>query len=45
MPFEDYDKSGIYHGRYAICGSEYEAKSKRKNRDKFEIGPKIINYD
>jgi len=43
MPFEDYDSSGIYHGKCAICGSEYEAKRKGKDRNKFEVKPKIIN--
>ena len=43
MPLEDYDESGIYHGKCAICGSEYEAKRKGRDRDRFEVRPKIIN--
>jgi len=43
MPFEDYDGSGIYFGKCAICGSEFQAKRKGRDRDKFDIRPKIIN--
>jgi len=42
MPFEDNDKSGIYHGKCAICGSEYQAKRKGRDRNKYEVKPKII---
>jgi len=41
MPFEDYDDSGIYHGKCAICGSEHEAKHKAKTIDRYEVSPKI----
>lgn len=43
MPFEDYDGSGIYIGKCAICRSEFQANQIGRERDKFEVRPKIIN--
>jgi hypothetical protein len=43
MPFEDYDESGIYYGKCAICGSEFEARRKLRVQDKYEIRPKAVN--
>lgn len=43
MPFEDYDGSGIFNGKCAICGSEFQAKRKVQDRNKFEVRPKINN--
>lgn len=43
MPFEDYGDSGVYYGKCAICGSEYQAKRKGQNRNKYEVKPKILN--
>jgi hypothetical protein len=43
MPFEDYDGSGIFNGKCAICGSEFQAKRKVQDRNRFEVKPKVIN--
>jgi DNA-directed RNA polymerase subunit M/transcription elongation factor TFIIS len=42
MPFEDYDESGIYIGKCAICESEYEARRKSQDQNRFEIQLKRI---
>jgi hypothetical protein len=42
LPFENYDEFGIFIGKCAICGSEYQAKRKGRDRERFEIRPKII---
>ena len=43
MPFEDYEDTDIFIGKCAICGSEYKAKRKGQDRDRFEVKPKVIN--
>jgi len=43
MPLEDYDESGIYFGKCAICELEYRALRKAGERDKYEIRPKAVN--
>jgi hypothetical protein len=42
MPFEDYDGSGIYKGKCAICESEYEARRKTQDQNKYDIRPIIL---
>ena len=37
MPFEDYDDSGTFIGKCGICGSEYKARRKVKDPERFEV--------
>ena len=43
MPFEDYDGAGIFIGKCAICGSEYQAHHKVKDPIRFEVRLKNKN--
>ena len=43
MPFEDYDGSGTYYGKCAICDVEYNAQPISVNQGSFEVRPNT-NY-
>ncbi|MDP2930264.1 MAG: hypothetical protein Q8N56_01485 [bacterium] len=43
MPFEDYDDTGNFVGKCAICGSEFQARRKAQDNEKYVVIPKVIN--